>query len=75
MKFKAALFYNGSIAFYSVYLLQDNLCKAKLDEYSGQASPPQLIELKKDIVGWTSECHEVDVVKELCAAIDQQHTA
>lgn len=72
MKFKAALFYDGKIAFYSVYLLQSNCYKAKLDEYSGQATPPQLIELVKQPVGWSSDCTDPDLVKELCAAIEQR---
>ena len=72
MKFKAALFYNGCIAFYSVYLLHDNFYKARLDEYSGHTTPPQLVELNKKGFMWTSDCNEVEVVKELGAAIDQR---
>ena len=72
MKFKAALFYNGRIAFYSVYLLSDNLYKAKLDEYPGQVTPPQLVELNKNGQMWTSDCVDKEVVKELGAAIDQR---
>ena len=72
MKFKAALFYNGCIAFYSVYLLYDNLYKAKLDEYSGDGAPPELVALNKDGFAWASDCPEREVVKELGAAIDQR---
>lgn len=75
MKFKAALFYQGCIAFYSVYLLHDNYYKAKLDEYSGQAAPPQLVQLSKDGFSWTSDCPEKEVVKELAAAIEQRSAA
>jgi len=75
MKFKAALFYDGKIAFYSIYLLQTNFYKAKLDEYNGQTTPPQLVELVKEPVGWSSSCPELDLVKELGAAIDQRTSA
>lgn len=75
MKFKAALFYHGKIAFYSIYFLKKNSYKAKLDEYTGQAAPPQLVELVKNTVGWSSDCPEHDLVKELGAAIDQRSSA
>jgi hypothetical protein len=70
MRFKAALFYNDSIAFYSVYLLDSNTYKAKLDEYSGQASPPGLVELQRDGVLWQSDCQDQELLSELTAAID-----
>lgn len=70
MKFKAALFYNGNIVFYSVFLLRDNLYKAKLDEYNGAAQPPTLVELKKDHFGWKTDCVDRELVNELTAAID-----
>ena len=72
MKFKAALFYDGKIAFYSIYCLQSNFYKAKLDEYSGSATPPTLVELIKQPAGWRSDCAEPDLVQELGAAIDQR---
>lgn len=70
MRFKAALFYHDSIAFYSVYLLEGNTYKAKLDEYSGQAQPPVLINLQKNNLGWKSDCDDSEIVTELSAAIE-----
>lgn len=75
MRFKAALFYDGKIAFYSIYFLNKNFYKAKLDEYSGEATPPPLVELVKEPVGWASDCVEKELVKELGAAIDQRISA
>ncbi len=70
MRFKAALFYHDSIAFYSVYLLEGNTYKAKLDECSGQAQPPVLINLQKNNLGWKSDCDDSEIVTELSAAIE-----
>jgi hypothetical protein len=70
MRFKAALCYNDSIAFYSVYLLDDNTYKAKLDEYSGHAQPPRLVELQKNGMMWQSDCQDQQLLSELTAAID-----
>lgn len=75
MRFKAALFYDGKIAFYNVYFLSSNFYKAKLDDYSGESAPPPLIELVRESVGWASSCAEKEVVKELGAAIDQRFSA
>ena len=70
MRFKAALFYNDSIAFYSVYLLDSNKYKAKLEEYSGQTQPPSLVELQRDGMMWQSDCEDQQLLSELTAAID-----
>jgi hypothetical protein len=70
MRFKAALCYNDSIAFYSVYLLDSNTYKAKLDEYSGQTEPPGLVELQKNGMTWQSDCEDQQLLSELTAAID-----
>ncbi len=70
MRFKAALCYQNSIAFYSIYPLDSNTYKAKLDECSGQTQPPVLINLKKNIKGWKSDCQDSEIVNELGAAID-----
>ena len=70
MRFKAALFYQNAIAFYSVYLLDGNTYKAKLDEYSGVTLPPSLISLKKSNKGWQSDCNDNEIITELRAAIE-----
>jgi hypothetical protein len=70
MRFKAALFYNNSIAFYSVYLLDGNTYKAKLDEYSGQTQPPNLVELQRNGMLWQSDCEDQQLLTELTAAIE-----
>ena len=70
MRFKAALFYQNSIAFYSVYLLEGNSYKAKLDEYAGQIQPPDLINIQKNGLAWNSDCEDNEIVTELSAAID-----
>jgi len=70
MRFKAALFYHNSIAFYSVYLLEGNTYKAKLDECSGQFQPPSLVNLQKNSLGWNSDCDDNEIVTELSAAIE-----
>jgi hypothetical protein len=71
MKIRAALFYKSCIAFYSIYLIQENLFKAKLDYYRGESSPPLLVQLHKNKHSWNSNCQEEEVVKELGAAIEQ----
>ena len=70
MRFKAALFYNDSIAFYSVYLLDSNKYKARLEEYSGQTQPPSLVELQRNGMMWKSDCEDQQLLSELTAAID-----
>ena len=70
MRFKAALCYHNSIAFYSVYPLSGNTYKAKLDEYGGQTQPPSLVNLQKNTLGWKSDCEDDEIVNELGAAID-----
>ena len=70
MRFKAALCYQNSIAFYNVYLLNVNTYKAKLEECSGQAQPPTLVNLQKNTLGWNSDCLDNEIVNELGAAID-----
>jgi hypothetical protein len=70
MRFKTALCYQNSIAFYSVYLVDNNTYKAKLDEYSGQLPPPSLVNLNKNTFGWNSDCEDSEIVNELSAAID-----
>ena len=72
MKFKAALFFNSAIAFYNVYLLEDDFCKARLHEYSGPLTPPELVQLKRIDLVWTSDCEHKDLVKQLGAAINQR---
>ena len=70
MRFKAALFYQNSIAFYNVYLLDVNTYKAKLEEYSGQLTPPPLVNIQKNGSVWNSDCNDTEIVAELGAAID-----
>ena len=70
MRFKAALCYKDSIAFYSVYLLDSNKYKAKLDEYSGLTQPPDLVELQKKGMLWQSDCQDQQLLSELTAAIE-----
>ena len=70
MRFKAALIYHNAIAFYSVYPLDSNSYKAKLDECSGENQPPNLINLQKNSLGWNSDCDDHEIVNELGAAID-----
>lgn len=72
MKFKAALFYNGCIAYYNIYVIGDNIYKVKLDSYYGDLQPPQLIELNKKGFQWNANCEDYELVKELSAAIEQQ---
>ena len=72
MKFKAALFYHGFIAYYSVYLIGENAYKVKLDAYCGDHLPPQVIELRKNGYQWKANCEEYELVKELSAAIEQK---
>lgn len=70
MRFKAALFYQNSIAFYSVYLIDGNTYKAKLDACAGQTQPPSLVNLQKNNLGWNSDCEDNEIVTELSAAIE-----
>ena len=70
MRFKAALCYHNSIAFYSIYALNGNTYKAKLDECAGQTQPPGLVNLQKNTLGWKSDCEDIEIVNELGAAID-----
>ena len=72
MKFKAALFYNGYIAYYNVYLIGENLYKVKLDSYYGETTPPSIIELHKLGYQWNASCGEYELIKELGAAIEQR---
>ena len=70
MRFKAALCYHDAIAFYSIYLLDGNNYKAKLEECSGATQPPDLVNLQKTGVNWKSDCDDTEIVTELSAAID-----
>ena len=72
MKFKAALFYNGHIAYYNVYVIGDNVYKVKLDTYYGEPAPPQVIELYKKGFQWKANCEDNELVKELGAAIEHR---
>lgn len=73
MKFKAALFYQDSLVFYSIYHVGENFYKAKLDaEDVNNIKPPLLLELRKQNKQWSSDCGESAVVRELGAAIDQR---
>ncbi|MEI6947068.1 hypothetical protein V9K67_07705 [Paraflavisolibacter sp. H34] len=71
MKVKAAIFYKGFIAYYSIYLIERGFFKAKLDSYRGELTPPLLVELNGSAGAWNSDCREEEVVKELGAAISQ----
>ena len=72
VKFKAALFYQESIVFYSVYLVGEDYYKAKLDECSVEGQPPVLLTLYKKENYWKSDCSNSLIVNELGAAIEQQ---
>jgi hypothetical protein len=72
VKFKAALFYNESIVFYSVYLVGEDFYKAKLDDCNVDGQPPVLLALYKKENYWNSDCSNSQIVKELGAAIEQQ---
>ena len=70
MNFKAALLYNGGIAFYNVYHLDANFYKAKLEDCSCPMHPPSLIKLYKNNQHWNSDCPDNELVQELTAAIE-----
>jgi hypothetical protein len=72
VKFKAALFYNESIIFYSVYRVGNDFYKAKLDNYNEKDQPPVLLALYKKENYWKSDCSNNQIVNELGAAIEQQ---
>lgn len=73
MKFKAALFYQDALVFYSIYHVGENFYKAKLDSQGPKnATPPSILELRKEERAWASNCAEFELVKELGAAIDQR---
>lgn len=73
MKFKAALFYQDALVFYSVYHLGNDYYKAKLDgNLHDMGQPPLLLELKRQGMQWRSDCSENEVVREIGAAIDQR---
>ena len=73
MKFKAALFYQDALVYYSIYHVGQNYFKAKLDEYCHHAcGAPQLLELRRESRSWDSDCKDGYLVKELGAAIDQR---
>ena len=72
MKFKAALFYKGYIAYYNVYLIGKNNYKVKLENYCGESYPPQIIELYKSGFQWSANCGDDELIKELGAAIEQK---
>jgi hypothetical protein len=73
VKFKAALFYNESIVFYSVYRVGEDFYKAKLDDCNVDGQPPALLALYKNENYWNSDCSNSQIVKELGAAIEQQN--
>ncbi len=74
MKFKAALFYQDTLVYYSIYSLGDNYYKAKLDDlFASRCKAPQLVELHRYSDSWLSDCPETELVKELGAAIDQRN--
>lgn len=70
MKFKAALFYHDTLVYYSIYHLGENYFKAKLD--TELATAPPLVELHRYNKSWASDCHDLSLVSELGAAIDQR---
>lgn len=72
MKFKAALFYQDALVYYSIYHLGENFYKAKLDGSFDVCPAPQLLELRRYNRSWASDCPEFDLVRELGAAIDQR---
>lgn len=73
MKFKAALFYQNVLVFYSVYHLGNDFFKAKLDADSHKnCNPPMLLELRRQGRDWRSDCAESELVRELGAAIEQR---
>lgn len=72
IKFKAALFYNDVIVFYSLYKIGENIFKAKLESTDVAVDPPELLELYKEADEWRSACENQDLIKELGAAIEQQ---
>lgn len=72
MKFKAALFYRDALVYYSIYQLGENFYKAKLDAVVDVCTAPQVLELRRQNLLWTSNCTDGDVVEELGAAIDQR---
>lgn len=72
MKFKAALFYNGHIVYYNIYVIGENTYKVKLDSYYSEPAPPQVIGLYKMGYIWKADCAEDELIKELSAAIEQQ---
>ena len=73
MKFKTALFYKGAIVYYNIFRLGNNLYKVKLDSYNGNTHPPELIEIYKEGQTWHSSCNEMELIKELSAAIEQKN--
>ncbi|MBD0286203.1 MAG: hypothetical protein ICV53_18620 [Flavisolibacter sp.] len=73
MRFKTALFYNGTIVYYNVYTIGHNAYKIKLDSYNGATKPPTLIELHKEGHSWFSSCTDQELIKELSAAIDRKN--
>ncbi|MCU7547908.1 hypothetical protein OCK74_02225 [Chitinophagaceae bacterium LB-8] len=72
VKFKAALFYQESIVFYSVYCVGEDFYKAKLDDCNVEGQPPALLALYKSENYWESDCNNIHIVNELGAAIEQQ---
>ena len=72
MKFKTALFYQGYIAYYSIYLIGKDCYKAKLDSYTGKMPPPALIQVYKESDYWNSDCNDRELIHEIHAAIAQK---
>ncbi|OLY91599.1 hypothetical protein SAMN05444008_103167 [Cnuella takakiae] len=70
MKFKAALFYQDTLVYYSIYHLGENFFKAKLDTEGEPA--PRLLELRRYNRSWASDCGDLQLVSELGAAIEQR---
>lgn len=70
MKFKAALFYQQTLVYYSIYHLGENFYKAKLDTELEVA--PKVLELRRYNRSWASDCADLMLVSELGAAIDQR---
>lgn len=72
MKFKAALFYRDTLVYYSIYHLGECFFKAKLDDMFSTIKAPGLLELHRHNGVWVSDCADIQLVKELGAAIDQR---
>ncbi len=73
MDVKIALFHKGLLATYKVDRVDTVTYNARLRDYSGEAAPPRYIKFYKTELGWRSAFEDAELIRELGAAIEDNH--